>query len=376
MTFSHRAAWNTTVNRLTRARQDRGATLLDLTESNPTRAGLEYPLDELSEAIARGARARYEPEPLGLPAAREALASDLGCQPADLVLTASTSEAYAFLFKLLCDPGDALLTAVPSYPLLEHLSALESVELHHFQLELHRRWEIDPSRVRNAITSRTRAIVVVNPNNPTGSFVVRDEQDAIARFALPILCDEVFLPYPLEGDGSSFVRDDVLTFTLGGLSKSAGLPHFKLGWIAVSGPRSVRRDAIAALELIADTYLSLATPVQAALPELLRIAPRIRAAIAGRIRQNLATLDGLLAAVPAVRRLPVEGGWSAVLRMPNVESDEAFAVRMIEEHGVAVHPGYLFDFAGEGFVVVSLLTVPETLVEGIRRLVATMNDER
>ncbi|MGZ5434203.1 MAG: pyridoxal phosphate-dependent aminotransferase, partial [Thermoanaerobaculia bacterium] len=285
--FSNRAHWSAPVNRLTLERRKRGD-LLDLTETNPTRAGLPYPHDELAEALARGARASYDPDPRGLPSAREALARELDCHPDDLLLTASTSEAYSFLFKLLSDPGDTILTATPSYPLLEHLASLELVELRTFAMEVHRRWEIHDVPV----DARTRAIVVVNPNNPTGSFVTAREQDALAAHGIPIISDEVFLDYPLDGSGTTFVRNDVLTFTLGGLSKSAGLPHFKLAWIRASGPG--KRAALDALELIADNFLSVATPVQTALAELLRIAPRIRESISLRTRANLATLRATL----------------------------------------------------------------------------------
>lgn len=356
--FSNRAHWSAPVNELTRERRRRGE-LLDLTETNPTRAGLPYPHDELAEALARGARATYDPDPRGLRSAREALAEELGCDADDLLLTASTSEAYSFLFKLLTDPGDAVLTATPSYPLLEHLASLELVELRTFAMELHRRWEIHDVPV----DGRTRAIVVVNPNNPTGSFVTPREQDALAAMGIPIISDEVFLDYPLDASGTTFVRDDVLTFTLGGLSKSAGLPHFKLAWIRVSGPG--KAEALEALELIADNFLSVATPVQVALPELLRIGPRIREAIAQRTRTNLATLRATLP--PSMQVLPVEGGWSAVIRVPRVMSDEALAIALLDR-GVVVQPGYFFDFAQDGYLVVSLLTREDVFSEGVARL--------
>jgi alanine-synthesizing transaminase len=315
--------------------------------------------------MARGAREPYDPDPRGVLSAREALAAEMNCSPEDLLLTASTSEAYSFLFKLLTDPGDEVLIPVPSYPLLEHLAAMERVTLRPFPLELHRRWELHvepPSPL-------ARAVVVVNPNNPTGSYVTRDEQDSIARLGLPVVSDEVFLDYPLEGTGSSFVRDDVLTFTLGGLSKSAGLPHFKLGWIRVSGP--AKAEALDALELIADNFLSVATPVQTALPELLKIAPRIRAAISARTRAHLGTLRGALKDLRAVSVLPVEAGWSAVIRVPRLMSDEELALALLDR-GVLVQPGYFFDFANEGFLVVSLLTPEETFAEGVRRIAEMM----
>lgn len=371
--FSKRAQWNSPTNRLTVARRAYRGELLDLTNSNPTKAALLYPLDELADVMARAAQAPYDAQPLGLASAREALARELACDAADIVITASTSEAYSFLFKLLCDPGDAVLTGTPSYPLIEHLAALEMIELRHFALEFHQRWEIDPSRLRGALSGRTRAILVVSPNNPTGSYVSAPEQDQIAQLGKPVISDEVFHPFAFGEAGSSFVRDDVLTFILGGLSKSAGLPHFKLGWIRVSGPR--KSEAINALEWIADTFLSVATPVQVALPELLAIAPRIRDAIRRRTSVNLQTLRSLLEHAPAVRLLPVEGGWSAVIRVPRLESDEALAVRLIEKHGVVVHPGYFFDFETEGMMVVSLLTEGEVLKEGVARLLKTVNDE-
>lgn len=364
--LSRRAVWNTPENRLTVARRAHGGPLFDLTEANPTRAGIAYPTEELSEIYARAAREPYEPDPRGIISAREAVAAHLGCGAGDLVLTASTSEAYSFLFKLLTDPGDAILTATPSYPLLEHLSQLELIEQQSFPLELQKRWEFDPTRI--VAGARTRAIVVVNPNNPTGSYVAPEEQDLLARFGLPVISDEVFLDYPLEGSGTTFVRDDLLTFTLGGLSKSAGLPHLKLGWIRVSGPAGAKRRALEALEMIADNFLSVSTPVQAALPGLLGLAPAIRAAIAARTSENLGALARAVATSPGARLLPVEGGWSAVVRVPRVESDEELALRLLGEHGVVVHPGYFFDFEGDGFVVVSLLTRPDVFLEGVGRL--------
>jgi alanine-synthesizing transaminase len=368
--FSKRAKWNAIVNRLTLARQSHRGTLLDLTNANPTKVGLQYPLDELADVMSRAARAPYDPQPLGIASAREAVARELACDASDVVITASTSEAYSFLFKLLCDPGDAVLTARPSYPLLEHLAALELIDLHYFALEFHKRWDIDPTRISEALTDRTRAILVVNPNNPTCSYVTAPEQDAIARCGLPVISDEVFHPFAFGDAAPTFVRDDILTFTLGGLSKSAGLPHYKLGWIRVSGPGQA--PAIEALELIADNFLSVATPVQVALPQLLAIAPRIREAIRQRTSANLATLQQSLQNYPATRVLPVEGGWSAVIRVPRIDSDEALALRLIEEHGVVVHPGYFFDFETDGYVVVSLLTESGIFEEGIARLISSL----
>lgn len=368
--LSRRTRWDAPPNRLTRARAERlraGLEILDLTESNPTRAGIQYPLDELGGIMGRAARARYEPDPLGLRTAREALGREIGCAVDDLVITASTSEAYSFLFKLLCNAGDNVAVAVPSYPLFEHLAALELVELRSFALEMHKRWEMHAARIRDVIDDRTRAIIVVNPNNPTGSFVVEREQEEIAAIGLPVISDEVFLEYPLDTTGRTFARDDVVTFTLGGLSKSAGLPHYKLGWIRVSGPERDKRRALEGLELIADSFLSVSTPVQAALPELLRVGTEVRAAIQARTKKNLHVLRARLAEKPSMQVLPVEGGWSAVVRVPRVETDEDLALRLLDR-GVLVHPGYFFDFAQEGHIVLSLLTEPATFAQGIERL--------
>jgi aspartate/methionine/tyrosine aminotransferase len=372
--LSRRTRWDAPVNRIALARAERlrsGREILDLTESNPTRAGISYPLDELAEIMSRAAREPYAPDPRGLLRAREALAAQLTCHPDDLVLTASTSEAYSFLFKLLCDPDEEVIAAVPSYPLFEHLAALEMVRLRTFALEIHRRWELDAERVQAMITDRTRAMLVVNPNNPTGSFVSPSEQDSLVLMGLPIVSDEVFLDYPLDGKGRTFARSDALTFALGGLSKSAGLPHYKLGWIRIAGPHSDKKKVREALDLIADSFLSVSTPVQAALPDLLRIAPAVRAAIAERTRDNFAALRTMIANSPSMKALPVEGGWSAVLRVPRTATDEELALRLLDS-GVLIHPGYFFDFPRDGFLVISLLVEPDPFRARVERLFAAL----
>jgi alanine-synthesizing transaminase len=363
--LSRRANWNASLNRLTTARHElwaAGRQFLDLTISNPTRAGIDYPEDELQRALGGAARAKYDPEPLGLRSAREAVAASLGCDAGEIVITASTSEAYSFLFKLLADPGDEVFTAAPAYPLLEHLAQLESVQLRHFPLEYHRRWEMTAPE----ISERTRAIAVVSPNNPTGSYVREDELRMLARSGVPLVVDEVFREYPLRGEvPRSAASDDVLTFALGGLSKSAGLPHFKLAWIRVSGPG--HQKAIEALEMIADNFLSAATPVQEALPDLLAIGAKIRGRILERIRRNFAHLQ-----TTALEALPIEGGWSAVLRVPRVQTDEELALDLIMRQSVIVQPGYFFDFPTDGYLVISLLTPPDPFAEGVSRIERTL----
>lgn len=374
LTFSKRTLTDVPPNRLTLAREERlrqHQQLIDLTLSNPTRAGIDYPVDELAEAMARAARAPYDPLPLGIATAREAVAQHIGCDAAEVAITASTSEAYSFLFKLLTDPGDAIATAVPSYPLLDHLALMESVELRTLMLEFHRRWEIDEPALASAATG-AKAVVVVSPNNPTGSYVRESEQVALAATGLPVISDEVFFDYPLEGAPPGRIESGSLRFILGGLSKSAGLPHFKLGWIHVSG--TGREKALAALELIADNFLSVATPVQHALPDLLRLAPRIRAAISERTRTNLAALRATFGGVHSTSVLPVEAGWSAVIRVPSIRTDEEMALSLLERHGVLVHPGYFFDFAAEGHLVVSLLTPPDDFRKGIEAIRGIVDD--
>ncbi|HEU5162861.1 MAG TPA: pyridoxal phosphate-dependent aminotransferase, partial [Thermoanaerobaculia bacterium] len=295
-----------------------------------------------------------------------------------LILTASTSEAYGFLFKLLGDPGDEIATHFPSYPLLDHLAALESLHLRRFPLHFHgARWELDASALASTLSDRTRAVVLINPNNPTGSFVNSEELADLAAILaarqIPVIADEVFFDYPLRDDFpppvSLAAASDLSSVSLGGLSKGAGLPHWKLGWIRLGGPDAWKAEARRGLELIGDSYLSVATPVQAALPALLPVAKTIRTSVLARIRLNLAKLDERLAAGRAVTRLAAEGGWSAVLRVPLVESEEDLAIALLERARVIAHPGYFFDFASEGYLIVSLLTDPGAFEEGIGRLI-------
>jgi aspartate/methionine/tyrosine aminotransferase len=359
-------------------RSARGLSTIDLTETNPTRVGLSYPEEDLADLLRRGASPEYPPHPRGIPEAREALAAGLSkpgdpVHPDDLVLTASTSESYSYLFKLFADPGEEVLTAAPSYPLLDSLAALDGLVLHHFYLPPGRR--LDPETVELAMTPRTRLLALVHPGNPTGRFLSASEQDAIAALCaargLPLISDEVFADFPLgEGPfaGPGAASRETLSFSFGGLSKSAGLPSWKLGWIRVGGPLTLRRQALAALDLVADSYLSVATPVQRALPGVLALAPRIRAAILDRLRANLATLRASLVGHPAIELLEPEGGWAAVLRVTRPESDEDLALDLLDRAGVLVHPGYFFDFATDDFLVLSLLPEPGLFAEGVERL--------
>ncbi|MEO8680797.1 MAG: pyridoxal phosphate-dependent aminotransferase [Vicinamibacterales bacterium] len=359
-------------NALSRAIEDkrrRSAAFTDLTESNPTRVGLSYP-EDLFEPLASAKGLEYDPLPLGLWSARAAVASDFRRRgivlSADRVaVTASTSEAYGLLFKLLCDPGDAVLVPRPSYPLFEHLTRLEGVAALTYGLEYHGSWRIDLESIERAATKRVRALLVVSPNNPTGSFLHRDDLAALGALCASrgwaLIGDEVFADYPLDPAPhavSVLSQKDVLTFGLGGLSKSAGLPQVKLGWIGFGGPPAMVDEALAGYEMVADTYLSVSTPVQLAAPALIERGAAIRRQIHARVAANLATLRAKAAAFPSITVLPVEAGWSAVLQVPAVQAEETLALELLDQDNVLVHPGYFFDFATEAFVVVSLLVEP------------------
>jgi alanine-synthesizing transaminase len=388
--LSSRLPWGHAVNRLTQAvaeRSARGLPLIDLTETNPTLVGLPYPEEELAELLRRGGTSEYRPHPLGIPEAREALAAALSTpgdpvSPDDLVLTASTSESYSYLFKLFADPGDEVLTAAPTYPLLDSLAALDSLALGHVPLDPDRGFALDPQVMADALSPRTRLLVLIHPGNPLGRFLSAREQEAIlalcASRGLPLISDEVFADYPLIEDprraGSAATSGEGLAFLLGGLSKSAGLPSWKLGWIRVGGPPEARRRIVGALELVADSYLSVATPVQRALAGVLNLAPRIRAMILGRLRENLSALRAALAGVPEVELLEPQGGWSAVLRVSRPIPDEELVLGLLDRAGVLVHPGYFFDFASEDFLVLSLLPEPARFAEGVRRLAGYLRE--
>jgi len=361
------------------AKRRSGAAILDLTETNPTSAGFNYP-KELLEPLADPRALEYDPQPLGLWSARAAVAADFRRRgiviSADRVaLTSSTSEAYALLFKLLCDAGDAVLVPHPSYPLFEHLTQLESVTAIPYALEYHGAWRVDVDSITRAATDRVRAILIVSPNNPTGSFLHQDDLDALSNLAASrgwaIIGDEVFADYPLDPAPEAanvLAGAGVLTFSLGGLSKAAGLPQLKLGWIGFGGPSSKVDEALAAYEVIADTYLSVSTPVQAAAADLIERGTAIRSQILARVQRNLESLRKLATAHPSVGVLRVEGGWSAVAQVPQLRAEEALVLELLEKDDVLVHPGYFFDFDREAFVVVSLLVEPATFDQAVTRL--------
>jgi alanine-synthesizing transaminase len=382
--FSQRVPDQLGVNRLASAvaaRRARGGAILDLTESNPTRAGVEYP-PALLAPLGDPRGLRYEPRPFGLRSAREAVAGDyarrgLAIAPDRVVLAASTSDAYGWLFKLLADAGDEILVPRPSYPLFDHLTRLEGLAARPYDLDYHGTWSIDFASIESALSSRTRAVLLVSPNNPTGSFVKQDELDRLAAVCAPrdvaLIADEVFADYELEAGaaaraGRVLDRRDVLAFSLGGLSKSVGLPQVKLGWIAVAGPDRLVAPALDRLELVCDTYLTVSTPVQASAAALLAAGAPVRAAIAARVRANDHGLRERIAGTPSCRALRSEGGWYAVVQVPSLQPEEDLAIALLEQHGVLTHPGYFFDFPRESYLVVSLLPPPPAFAEGIDRV--------
>jgi alanine-synthesizing transaminase len=381
--FSSRIPANLAPNRLTealRALRARREPLIDLTESNPTRAGFEYPPDLLAPlGEARGLR--YAPSPLGAMDARRAVAADYERQgvtvpPERIVLDASTSDSYSLLFKLLANEGDEVLVPRPSYPLFDHLTRLDLVVTRYYDLDVHGSWSIDFASLERAITRRTRAVLVVSPNNPTGSFIAADELDRLAAICAPrdiaIIADEVFADYELEPGAASragrvATRRDVLSFALGGLSKSVGLPQVKLGWMAVGGPDRLAAEALERLELVCDTYLAVSTPVQLAAAELLHRGAAVRSQIASRIVANYRALQTAVAGAPSCRVLRSEGGWYAVLQVPSLESEEDLVLRLLAD-GVLTHPGYFFDFPRESFLIVSLLPPEASFADGVSRV--------
>jgi hypothetical protein len=389
MTFSARTSQHDTPNPLAEAVAHAGAhaakggpALLDLTVGNPTTAGIPYATEALLAALADPRGLVYEPEPLGIASAREAVARDWTARgtPIDasrIAITASTSEAYAVLFKVLCDPGDEILVPAPSYPLLGFLAAFESVTLKTYPLVYAGGWHVDLEALKRAIGERTKAIVVVTPNNPTGSYLGAHELEAMLDLGLPIVSDEVFATYPLASAGvpedrisSVATASRGLVFALSGLSKLAGLPQLKLGWIGVSGEASLVRTAMARLELVLDAYLSVATPVQHALPTILANRSATEQAICARTRTNLTVLRAAMKNAPSASVLDVEGGWYAIVRVPDVRTDEEWTLELVTKDAVHVQPGYFFDMGRGAYLVVSLLTPETTFAEGARRIAA------
>ena len=382
--FSHRTNWRLNPNALTCAIEEArasGQKILDLTVSNPTEAGVRPDPEVVLAALANPEAMHYDPQPRGLLEARQAVChyyreshEVFDLDPERLILTTSTSEAYSYVFHLLCNPGNEILVPKPSYPLFEFLADLADVKLVPYPLLYDHGWQIDFDSLYKAATAQSRAVILVHPNNPTGSYVAAAETAALNAFCrdygLALIVDEVFLDYAHDGaPRRSFVSNaDALTFTLSGVSKISALPQMKLAWVAASGPAEIVTEAGARLEIIADTYLSMNTPVQLAAPVLLDQRKQVQPILLDRLRVNLADLDGQLASHPSCARLLVEGGWYVVLRVPAIESDEDLAIRLLRKASVSVHPGHFYDFSSEGHLVLSLITEPADFREGVTRV--------
>jgi alanine-synthesizing transaminase len=375
--FSRRTDWKLTPNRFTEAVREvsaSGREILDLTVSNPTRAGIEYDGAAILDAFSNRGALDYDPQAKGLLAARAAVARYHGergehVSPERLVLTTSTSEGYSYIFRLLANPGDEVLVPKPSYPLFDFLAELQDVRLVGYPLLYDHGWQIDGPSLESAVSEKTRAVVVVHPNNPSGSFVSTAERERLSSLCrergLALIVDEVFLDYAHDGSRrKSFAgNDQALTFTLSGISKISALPQMKLAWIAVSGPEA--DAAMQRLEVIADTYLSLNAPVQLASGTLLNQRKKIQPQLMQRVLANLTELDRQLAAQKSSARLEVEGGWYAVLRVPATQSDEDLAIALLRNTGTMVHPGHFYDFPRDGYLVISLITPEADFREGI-----------
>jgi aspartate/methionine/tyrosine aminotransferase len=385
--FSHRTDWKLSPNRFTQAQQElraAGREVLDLTISNPTRAELHYDAETILQALVNPQAMDYDPQPKGLRSAREAVAGYYGKQhndidPESIVLTSSTSEGYSYVFRLLCNVEDEILVPKPSYPLFEFLADLQDVKLVPYPLLYDHGWQIDFPSLYKAVNHRTRAVVLVHPNNPTGSFVVDEERSALNQFCreynLALVADEVFLDYAHDGAARATFADnrEALTFTLSGLSKISGLPQMKLAWIVTSGANEQVSAALARLEVIADTYLSMNAPIQLAAPLLLDQRHSVQPLLLDRVRANLSELDRGLAKQKSCRRLDVEGGWYAVLRVPVTQSDEDLAIEILRKHSVLVHPGHFYDFPNDGYLIVSLITPLQDFRKGIAKVLEPLN---
>jgi alanine-synthesizing transaminase len=383
--FSKRTDWKLAQNRFTQAQQEvlaEGREILDLVASNPTRVGLNYDADTILASLARPESLDYDPQPKGLISARKAIATYYRAQhdaydvdPENIILTTSTSEAYSYLFRLLCNPDEEILVPKPSYPLFDYLGDLDDVRLVPYPLFYDHGWQIDFGSLYKAITPRTRAVVAVHPNNPTGSYVHPEEigplNSACRENSLALIVDEVFLDHAHDGaPRTTFTANqEVLTFTLSGLSKISALPQRQVAWITTSGPADQVNSAMLRLEVIADTFLSMNAPTQLAVPVLLDQRHQVQPVLLDRLRSNLEELDRQLSRQSKCKRLDVEGGWYAVLRVPVTKTDEDLAIEVLRNCSVLVHPGHFYDFPSDGYLVVSLITPTDQFREGMGRVV-------
>jgi len=382
--FADRTNWNLDTNRLSEALARHRAIrrpLLDLTASNPTECGFDYDRPAIMRALSDADALDYKPDPKGLETARQAVAAYYAARSNEvsienIFLTTSTSEAYSFVFRMLCNPGDELLIPTPSYPLFEFLADIQDVKLARYPLVYDYHWQIDFHALEQAITSRTRGAIVVHPNNPTGHFCKPEDltrlNEVCSARQMALIADEVFLDFALTGaQPLSFATNTgALTFTMSGLSKISGLPQMKTAWLITTGPEHLRKQALARLEVIADTYLSMNAPMQLATPVFLEQRRGFQKQLMTRVRRNLSELDRQLAGQKSCSRLRMEGGWNTVLRVPATRSDEELAIELLATRDVYAHPGHFYDFPSNGYLIVSLITPEPEFAKGIERLLS------
>ncbi|MFY9529180.1 MAG: pyridoxal phosphate-dependent aminotransferase [Candidatus Acidiferrales bacterium] len=382
--FADRTNWNLNANRLSEAlarHRTTGRPFLNLSASNPTECGFDYDTPAILRALSNTAALDYKPDPKGLEIARRAVAAYYAARRSevpieDILLATSTSEAYSFVFRTLCNPGDELLIPTPSYPLFDFLADIQDVKLVHYPLIYDHGWQIDFHALEQAITSRARGVIVVHPNNPTGHFCKPQDlarlNDLCSARRMALIADEVFSDFVFTGEQpvSFAANTGALTFTMSGLSKISGLPQMKAAWLITTGPQDLRKQAMARLEVIADTYLSMNAPVQLAIPVFLELRQGFQKQLMARARKNMAELDRQLAAQKCCSRLQVEGGWNAVVRVPATRSDEDLAIELLATKEVYAHPGHFYDFPSDGYLIVSLITPEQEFAEGTRRLLS------
>jgi aspartate/methionine/tyrosine aminotransferase len=382
--FADRTNWNLEPNRLSEALArhcSAGKPLIDLTASNPTEGEFTYDRPKILGALANPKGLSYEPKPKGLVSAREAVAGYYAAQgdrgsASDIILTTGTSEAYSFVFRILCNPGDEVLIPTPSYPLFDLLADIQDVRLIRYPLVYDNGWQIDFFALEAAFTTRTSAVIVVHPNNPTGHFTKPDERSRLNQICadrqIAVIVDEVFLDFSFstKPERSWAGNSEALTFTMSGLSKICGLPQMKVAWLITSGPEDLKAQALDRLEVIADTYLSVNAPIQHAIPEFLEQRQEFQRQLMSRVKGNLAELNQQLSGQKVSTPFKIEGGWYAVLRVPATRSDEEVALDLIEKRGVYVHPGHFYDFPTDGYLIVSLIAPEQEFAEGIERLVS------
>lgn len=386
--FADRTNWNLNRNRLSQAllrHREEQESLIDLTVSNPAECGFEFDEQAILHALCKPSALRYDPNAKGLESARRAVAqyyAERGREvlPGEIVLTTSTSEAYSFIFRTICNPGDEILVPEPSYPLFAFLADIQDVKIARYPLVYDHGWQTDFHGLEKAITGRTRGVIVVHPNNPTGHFCKQEERARLNEICgtreIALIVDEVFLDYAIaENAPGSFAGNAAsLTFTMSGISKISGLPQMKMAWLITSGPEQLKSEALARLEIIADTYLSMNTPIQQATEVFLEQRQAFQSQLKGRVRRNLAEVDRQLAGQTFCRRLEVEGGWYAVLRVPAIRADEELAVEMLTTRSVYIHPGHFYDFQTEGHLVASLITPEPDFAEGMQRLLSVVGN--